>query len=73
MGRGFLEPSTRNAWRSSSPSTDTLRIPAQLPIMYKGRTLTQFYKADFICYDKIIIEVKAVSGLINEHGQASIT
>lgn len=47
------------------------RIPfgsqAQLPIMYKGRTLKQFYKADLVCYDKIVLEVKAVSQLVGEH------
>jgi GxxExxY protein len=27
----------------------------------------QFYKADFLWYDKIIVEVKAVSRLIDDH------
>jgi GxxExxY protein len=35
--------------------------------VYKERTLKQFYKADFVCYDKIIVEVKAISQLIDEH------
>jgi GxxExxY protein len=38
-----------------------------LQIVYKGRILEQFYKADFVCFEKIIIEVKAVSRLADEH------
>ena len=39
----------------------------ELPIVYKERTLKQFYKADFVCYDRVIIEVKAVTQLADEH------
>ncbi len=38
-----------------------------LPITYKGMPLKQFYKADFLCYDKIIVEIKAVSCLNDNH------
>lgn len=34
---------------------------------YKGRSLKQRYTADFICYDRIIVELKAVSALADEH------
>jgi GxxExxY protein len=44
----------------------------QLPLMYKGRTLRQLYKADFVCYDKIIIELKAVNQIINDQGAQAI-
>jgi GxxExxY protein len=46
-------------------------IPAQphpeLTLSYKGRTLTQTYIPDFICFGKIVVEVKAVSELADEH------
>jgi GxxExxY protein len=38
-----------------------------LPIEYKGRPLKQRYQPDFICFEKIILEVKAVSNLCTEH------
>lgn len=38
-----------------------------LPLTYRGVTLKQSYRADFVCYGKIIIEVKAVSSLVDEH------
>ena len=30
-------------------------------IWYKGRILDGFYKPDFICYDKIILEIKSTT------------
>ncbi len=31
-----------------------------MSLSYKGEKLNQVYKPDFICYDKIIVEIKAV-------------
>jgi GxxExxY protein len=39
----------------------------ELPLHYKGDRLEQTYRADFIGFDKIIIEIKAVSVLAPEH------
>jgi GxxExxY protein len=36
-------------------------------LQYRGRTLVQIFNPDFICYDKIIVEIKAVSALTDEH------
>jgi GxxExxY protein len=44
----------------------------QLRLVYKGRTLQRLYKADFVCYDKIIVEVKAVSEIVNDHRAQTI-
>jgi len=42
-----------------------------LPLSYKGRSLSQKYIPDFICCDKIILEIKAVpTGLQPAHGRA---
>lgn len=38
-----------------------------LILHYKGRQLKQTYKPDFICFGQIIIEIKAVKELANEH------
>jgi len=38
-----------------------------LEIEYKGSLLTQFFKPDFICYGKIIVEIKTVSNLTDAH------
>jgi GxxExxY protein len=73
MGRGFLEAVYQECLEIEFAER---RIPFvsqhKLPIVYKGRALLQFYKADFVCYDKIIVEVKAVSRLVDEHRAQAI-
>jgi GxxExxY protein len=39
----------------------------ELELEYKGRPLAQTFKPDFICYEKIIVEIKALSNLIDVH------
>ena len=47
------------------------RIPfqskARQTLQYRGRTLVQTFTPDFVCYDNIIVEIKAVSALADEH------
>jgi len=38
-----------------------------LRLEYKGRPLRQAYEPDLICFEKIIVELKAVSVLADEH------
>ena len=39
----------------------------ELAISYKGTPLNKKYSADFICYDAIIVELKALNKLLPEH------
>jgi len=39
----------------------------ELQLFYRDRQLNCKYVPDFICYDKIILEIKAVSKLADEH------
>jgi GxxExxY protein len=43
-----------------------------LQLDYKGRRLTQNYQPDFVCFDKIIVELKAVKELADEHRAQTI-
>ena len=36
-------------------------------LKYRSRTLLQTFTPDFICYDKIVVEIKAASALADEH------
>jgi GxxExxY protein len=38
-----------------------------LNLSYRGQTLQQTYGPDYICFGKIILEIKAVSTLADEH------
>lgn len=38
----------------------------ELVLNFKGRRLKKGYTPDFVCFDKIVLEIKAVSKLIDE-------
>lgn len=39
----------------------------ELELAYKGRKLRKRYEPDFVCFDKIVVELKAVKALADEH------
>jgi len=39
----------------------------QLDLYYKDEKLNQFYKPDFVCFDSILLELKALSKVSNEY------
>ncbi len=43
-----------------------------LHLKYKGRPLKQGYRADFLCFNEIIVEIKAVRKLTDEHRAQTI-
>lgn len=44
----------------------------KIELDYKGTTLSQFFVPDFICFDKVIVEIKATSKLIPENASQTI-
>lgn len=68
LGMGFLEPVYQEALEREFVLREIpYRREAELTIQYKGQPLNKRYAADFICYDKIIVELKAVKALLPEH------
>ena len=67
-GCGFLEPVYQECL---AIELQYQRIPAipkpLLSLSYRNQTLTQTYAPDFVCFQKIILELKAVSKLVDEH------
>ena len=43
------------------------RALVPLPLTYKERLLKKNYEADFICFDTVLVELKAVSKITDEH------
>ena len=64
MGCGFLEKVYQEALeREFIAEGIPFQREANLKIYYRGVPLQQEYIADFVCYDKIIVELKAISKL----------
>lgn len=38
-----------------------------LELEYKGTKLEQYFKPDFVCFGVIVVELKALSNLVDEH------
>jgi GxxExxY protein len=68
LGPGFLELVYHEAL---ALELDLKHIPhvqeKELKITYKGVHLQKHYFADFVCYDDIILEIKAVNELSSVH------
>ena len=68
LGHGFLEAVYQEALEYEF---ELRNIPAKkevpLKVFYKDRLLSKYYITDFLCYDKIIVELKSVIVLNNEH------
>lgn len=68
MGCGFLEAVYQECLEKElSKRGIHFQSQLELTLNYKGEQLNQTYKPDFICYDKIIVEIKAVKELASEH------
>lgn len=68
MGCGFLEAVYQECLeREFTKQTIPFQPQVELQLNYKGDPLKQTYKPDFICYEKIIVEIKAVKELGAEH------
>jgi len=64
LGCGFLEAVYQEALEREFASQ---QIPNKaqpiIQIAYKGKPLNKTYQPDFVCYEEIIVEIKAVSSL----------
>jgi GxxExxY protein len=64
MGNGFLESVYQEALeRELAKSEIPFEPQKKLMVYYDGLKLNKYFVADFVCYDKIILEIKAVSFL----------
>ncbi|MEI6779728.1 MAG: GxxExxY protein [Verrucomicrobiota bacterium] len=67
-GCGFLEPVYQECLEMEFSLQGILFQPqVGLALAYKGRPLKQRFVPDFICFGNIILEIKAVSQLNDEH------
>ena len=68
MGNGFLEAVYQETLCKEFKNRGVpFTSQPELTLHYKGELLSVTYRPDFICYDKIIVEIKAVKETGLEH------
>ena len=68
LGAGFLEAVYQEALEKEFLLKNIpFEKEKQLKIWYKEQELSKYYVTDFLCYGHIIVELKALSTLTNEH------
>lgn len=68
MGCGFLEAVYQECLeREFRRAGIPFQAQPALTLIYKGERLDQIYRPDFICYEQIIVELKAVKEVAAEH------
>jgi GxxExxY protein len=68
LGWGFLESVYQEALeRELTNRSIPFVSQARLTIFYKGAALEQVFIADLICFDRVVVELKAVSALNEQH------
>ena len=73
LGNGFLEAVYQEAMEIEFTQQEIpFQRECELPIYYNDIKLKQQYKADFICYNKLIVELKAVAKIDNTHRAQTI-
>ena len=73
LGCGFTEKVYQDALEIelANRSIPSLREP-ELKIEYNGKVLASSFKPDFICYDSIVVELKAAKELDDMHRSQAI-
>ena len=67
-GCGFTEPIYQECLELElGMQTIPFLAQAFLPLSYKGRPLRHRFQPDFVCFEHVIVEIKAVSALADEH------
>ncbi len=73
MGSGFLEAVYQECLTMEFPDQDISFIDQpHLRLKYKTKPLKQTYVPDFLCFDKIVVEIKAVKELADDHRAQTI-
>ena len=68
LGAGFLEAVYQEALALELEAAGVLfEREKAIDISYKGKILQKKYFADFLCFDEVVVEIKALSGLAPEH------
>ena len=66
LGCGFLEAVYQESLAIEFAARSIpYRAQAEIPVFYRNTRLSANYRADFICYEDVIVELKAVENITN--------
>jgi GxxExxY protein len=72
LGRGFLEAVYHDALEVEFRNRGIPAVREQrIPVTYKGVQLGAAYKADFVCFGSIVVELKAIK-ILTENEEAQV-
>jgi GxxExxY protein len=64
LGRGYLESVYQEAMALEMTTRGIpYRREAEISVFYKNQRLNVSFRADFLCFDSVIVELKALAGL----------
>jgi GxxExxY protein len=64
LGSGFLEAVYQEALaREFALREIPFRKEVEMPVLYKGEALPTHYRVDFVCFDGVLVELKALRAL----------
>ena len=67
LGPGFLEQVYQEAFEHELVARGIVYSrEVEIPVLYKGKKLACGYRADFICFNEIIVELKALDDLTSK-------
>jgi GxxExxY protein len=73
LGPGFLEPVYQEALAiEMAHRAIPLKEQAEIKITYRDQPLKKTYVADYLCYDKVIVEIKAINSLTSREEAQTI-
>lgn len=73
LGNGFLESVYEEALEKEFVKRNIpFKRQSKLSLYYDGKPMDKYFKVDFLCYESIILEIKAVSFLNNEMKKQTI-
>jgi GxxExxY protein len=68
LGNGFLEEVYQECLEREMASRGIpFESQKELHLFYRGTELRKTYRPDFVCYQKVIVELKAVHEVVPEH------
>jgi len=72
MGCGFLEAAYQEALEIELKANEIpFESQKNIPVFFKGKKLKKYYKADFICFENIIVEIKSAL-FMHQMGKAQV-